>query len=65
MADTEVAPEDIVKFVNNLKGSLSRTLDNIPAFFLKEIAYSILYWLTSLISLYLQVLYPANGKKLS
>ena len=64
MADIEVAPEDIVKSVNNLKGSLSRTPDNIPAYFFKEIASSILpIWLTFLISLYLQVAYPANGKK--
>ena len=51
MADIEVAPEDIVKSVNNLKGSLSRTPDNIPAYFFKEIASSILPILAHLFNL--------------
>ena len=51
MTDIKVAPEDIVKSVNNLKRSLSRTLDNIPAYFLKEIASSILPILAHLFNL--------------
>ena len=51
MADIEVTPEDIVKSVNNLKGSFARTLNNIPAFFLKEIASSILPVLADLFNL--------------
>ena len=35
MADIKVTLEDIVKSVNNLKVSLSRNPDDIPAYFLK------------------------------
>ena len=64
MADIEVAPEDIVKSVNNLKGSLSRTPDNIPAYFLKEIASSILPILAHLFNLTLSTgSIPSQWKK--
>ena len=63
MADIEVAPEDIVKSVNNLKGSLSRTPDNIPAYFFKEIA-SILPILAHLFNLTLSTgSIPSQWKK--
>ena len=42
MADIEVASEDIVKSVNNLKGSFAGTIDNIPTF-IKEVASSIVH----------------------
>ena len=35
MADIEVAPEDIVKSINNLKGSFATTPENILAFLKK------------------------------
>ena len=64
MADIEVAPEDIVKSVNNLKGSLSRTPDNIPAYFFKEIASSILPILAHLFNLTLSTgSIPSQWKK--
>ena len=64
MADIEVAPEDIVKSVNNLKGSLSRTPDNIPAYFFKEIASSILPILAHLFNLLLSTgSIPSQWKK--
>ena len=64
MTDVEVAPEDIVKSVNNLKGSLSRTPDNIPAYFLKEIASSILPILAHLLNLTLSTgIIPSQWKK--
>ena len=64
MADIEVAPEDIVKSVNNLKGSLYRTPDNIPAYFFKEIASSILPILAHLFNLTLSTgSKPSQWKK--
>ena len=64
MADIEVAPEDVVKSVNNLKGSLSRIPDSIPAFFFKEIASSILPVLAHLFNLTLSIgIVPSQWKK--
>ena len=56
--------EDIVKSINDLKAPFARTLDNIPAFFLKEVASTILQVLIHLFNLTLSTaIIPCQWKK--
>ena len=49
--DVIVTEADVAKSIQKLNNSLSRTPENIPAYFLKKIAFLILHVLTNLYNL--------------
>ena len=61
MQNIEITTADVAKALHRLKTSMSWSPDNISAYFLRQVGFTLVHIMTYLFNLYIKVLYQMSG----